>query len=428
MNASTSLRRIRTVLALAGVAAGAALLWFVGPLVAVAGVMPLAGEPARWAAVAALLGVVLAHGAWRQLRSSRDNRRLMEGLLARGDADAPPSNSPGAKEVALIGRRFEQAVALLRRSRIGARKGAWWLGALSGRPYVYQLPWYIIIGAPGAGKTTALVNSGLEFPLADAVGEKVVRGIGGTRHCDWWFSTQAVLIDTAGRYTTHDSDRVADRTAWIGFLDLLARYRPSRPINGVLLTVSVSDLLAATPEQRAAHAAQLAGRIEELHERLSIAFPVYVMVTKSDLLAGFMEFFADFDKDERAQVWGITFPYEPDTSPDGPLLRMASDFAALEKRLNDCLMDRLHGERDRERRAALYAFPQQWRVLRQTLFDFLQAMIGGLRPELRACVRGVYFTSATQEGTPMDRALGGLARALGLASRILPPARPSGKA
>ena len=63
MNASTSLRRIRTLLALAGVAAGAALLWFVGPLVAVAGVMPLAGEPARWAAIAALLGVVLAHGA-----------------------------------------------------------------------------------------------------------------------------------------------------------------------------------------------------------------------------------------------------------------------------------------------------------------------------------------------------------------------------
>ena len=33
--------------------------------------------------------------------------------------------------------------------------------------YLYDLPWYILIGPPGAGKTTALVNSGLKFPLAE---------------------------------------------------------------------------------------------------------------------------------------------------------------------------------------------------------------------------------------------------------------------
>jgi len=419
------LRWMRPVIVVAGVLAAAALVWFVGPLVAVAGVVPLAGEPARWAAIAGLIAIALADAAWRQLRSAGRNRRLMEGLLARGDDAA--GATPGAKEVALLGRRFEKAVGMLRRSRIGTTKRPWWLAALAGRPYVYQLPWYIIIGAPGAGKTTALVNSGLEFPLADAVGQKVIKGIGGTRNCDWWFASNAVLIDTAGRYTTHDSDRAADRAAWLGFLGLLAKYRPRRPINGVLLTLSVSDLLSASPEQRIAHAGQLRERIEELHEKLGIAFPVYVLVTKTDLLAGFMEFFADFDKDERAQVWGVTFPYEPQGSADGPLVRMASDFAALEKRLHECMMDRLHGERDRERRAALYGFPQQWHVLRQTLFDFLQTMIGSMRTELRPNVRGVYFTSATQEGTPMDRALGELARALGLTSRIVPPARPSGK-
>ncbi len=407
-----------------GVLAAATLVWFVGPLVAVAGVVPLAGEPARWVAIVALALAVAGRAAWRAARNARRNQGLLENLVA--DARTPPS-TPGAKEVAVIGRRFEQAVALLRRSRIGGRRA--WLAALMGRPFVYELPWYIIIGAPGAGKTTALVNSGLEFPLADAVGQKVIRGIGGTRHCDWWFASEAVLIDTAGRYTTHDSDRAADRAAWLGFLDLLVRYRPRRPINGVLLTLSVGDLLSASPERLRAHAGELRERIEELHTHLGIAFPVYVMVTKCDLLAGFMEFFADFDKDERSQVWGVTFPYEPGASGEGPLSlsRMASEFAALEKRLNDCLLDRLHGERDRERRAAVYGFPPQWRLLRQTLTDTLQAMLGEMRPELRASIRGVYFTSATQEGTPMDRAIGGLARALGLSGRIVAPSRPSGK-
>ena len=413
---------LRFALALAGVAAAAALIWFVGPLVAVKGHVPLAGEPARWIAVAVLVVLATLRVLWRGSAAARRNRRLMDGLV--GDAAAP--GRAGEKEVAVVAKRFEQAVSALRRSRIGGRQRSW-LAGLSGRPFVYQLPWYIIIGAPGAGKTTALVNSGLQFPLAAEVGQPVVRGIGGTRNCDWWFTSDAVLIDTAGRYTTHESDREADRAAWFGFLGLLARYRPRRPINGVLLTLSVSDLLNASPERRIAHAGELRERIEELHERLGIAFPVYVLVTKTDLLAGFMDFFADFDKEERAQVWGVTFPYQADTTRDGPQMVLASEFAALEKRLNDCLIDQLLGVNDRERRAAIYAFPQQWRVLRQTLFDFLQTMLGGLRAEMRPMVRGVYFTSATQEGTPMDRALGGLARALGLPGQVLPPARPSGK-
>src|SRR5262249_14964766 len=132
------------------------------------------------------------------------------------------------------------------------------------------------------------------------------------------------------------------------------------------------------------------------------------------------------DKDERAQVWGVTFPYTPAADVD-PLARLGAELAALEKRLDECLLDRLQSEHDRERRAAIYAFPQQWRVLRETLVGFLQGTFVQTRGEVRPLVRGVYFTSATQEGTPVDRALGELARALGLKSRIVAPARPSGK-
>jgi len=408
---------LRPLLVVVGLAAGAALIWFVGPLLEVGTTAPLASARARWVAIAALALVALSLWLARSRLAAQRNRALMEGLAV------PARAAPGAAEVAVIGKRFEQAIDLLKRSRIGGKRSFW--STVAGRPYVYELPWYVIIGAPGAGKTTALVNSGLEFPLASNLGQQAVRGVGGTRNCDWWFTTDAVLIDTAGRYTTQDSHRDADRAAWSGFLGLLARYRPRQPINGVLLTISVSDLLNASADKRLAHARELRARIEELHQQLGIRFPVYVLVTKTDLLAGFMEFFADFDKDERAQVWGVTFAL--DKADPGPLARMASELAALEKRLNECLIDRLRGERDRDRRAAIYAFPQQWRVLRETLFEFLQATFDAADGDARPLVRGVYFTSATQEGTPMDRALGGLARALGLANRVIAPARPSGK-
>ena len=417
-----------------GVAAAVALVWFVGPLVAIAGAVPLAGESARRVAVVAVVAFALVCVIWRAARAGRINRRLMDALLApsadrdgrRRGGHGSGEPAPGAQEVALIGERFEQAVALLKRRRMGA--GRSWLGVLGARPYIYELPWYVIIGAPGAGKTTALVNSGLEFPLEAQIGGKVVRGVGGTRNCDWWFTSDAVLIDTAGRYTTQESDQAADSHAWRGFLDLLVRYRPGRPINGVLLTLSVADLLHPDSAKRLVHARELRNRIDELHARLGIRLPIYVLVTKTDLLAGFVEFFADFDKDERAQVWGSTFPYDPEQKSVDPLARLPSDLAALERRLHECLIDRMRAEHDRDRRAEIYAFPQQWRILHEALLEVLPVVFGDKRDAPFPFLRGIYFTSATQEGTPMDRAIGELSRALGLSSRFVPASRSTAKA
>jgi type VI secretion system protein ImpL len=407
VEAAAPLRRLGS---LAGVGAAAALLWFAGPALQIAGAQPLAGERERWLAIAALVALWLLATLAGAVRRARRNARLLDGLLG----------APGAHEVALLERRFADAVATLRRRPGGGSRLA---AALGGRPWLHELPWYLIVGAPGAGKTTALVHSGLDFPLAPSHGKAAVRGIGGTRHCDWWFTGQAVLIDTAGRYITQDSDRAADRAAWLGFLDLLVRHRPRRPIDGVLLALSAADLLQTERAPRLAHARELRARLDELQARLGLRVPVYLLVTKTDLLPGFDEFYADFDQDERAQVWGATLPVDDLAEP---VARLGGALAALEQRLDERMLARLHAEPDRERRAAIHAFPQQWRVLRGALHELLDAAFaapGGAHPLLR----GIYFTSATQEGTPIDRALGALARSLGLARRVVPLKRPSGR-
>src|SRR5262249_28287944 len=157
--------------------------------------------------------------------------------------------------------RFQQALAQLRKAR-GARR--------FGSQYLYQMPWYMFVGAPGAGKTTALVHSGLDFPLSEQFGKGAIRGVGGTRNCDWWFTDQAVLLDTAGRYTTQDAHEATDRAAWQGFLDLLKKHRRRRPINGVIVTISVLDLLRMNETDRQTQAVAVRERIQELHERLGI--------------------------------------------------------------------------------------------------------------------------------------------------------------
>lgn len=279
-----------------------------------------------------------------------------------------------------------------------------------GKTYLYDLPWYVIIGPPGAGKTTALKNSGIEFPLATNEGGGV-EGFGGTRYCDWWFAEDAVLIDTAGRYTTQDSDKGADEASWTSFLDLLKKSRPNQPINGVILAFSVQDMMNATEESLARNAEIVRQRLGEIHEQLKIDFPVYVLFTKSDLISGFREFFASFSLNRRKLVWGATFQTKDRKAETWQ--QVGQEYDRLVARLSDEVIDRLSEEPDGVSRIAIFGLPGQLALLRDNVADFMRRVFEPTRYKTNAILRGFYFTSGTQEGTPIDQVLGAMSQNTG---------------
>ena len=410
------------VLGTLGLIALSLLIWFVSPLLAIAGHEPFASETVRWLMIGLLVLLVILRLAIRRWRARSSNARLLDGLLGKTSEQAVES-----PEVATLRQRFEEAVKVLRQSQAQPVKGGALarLRGLGSARYLYQLPWYVFIGAPGAGKTTALVNSGLRFPLADKLGRQELKGVGGTRNCDWWFTDEAVLIDTAGRYTTQDSDHDADREAWLGFLALLRKHRPRQPLNGVLLTVSLGDLLAQSEAAATRHAEALRARVQELYSRLGVRLPIYVLVTKSDLMAGFNEFFSNLGKEARDQVWGCTFPLD-ETGAEA-LQVLPGQLAALLERLHGQLVPRLQEETDLLRRSAISAFDQQFGAASRLLEAFLGKVFAPSGYDHPLMVRGVYFTSGTQEGNPIDRVMASLGSAFGVERRLLRPAAGSGK-
>jgi type VI secretion system protein ImpL len=397
------LARLQT---LANVAGAALLLWFAAPLLSIGGRHPFDGSAARAGGLLAIGLLVLAVWAGlRQLRRRR-NARLFGQLHGSGAASEA------------LAERFATAMQLLRAGIAVQGGGAarWW----SRRRQVYQLPWYVFIGAPGAGKSTALLHSGLRFPLAERLGAAPVAGIGGTRQCDWWFTDQAVFLDTAGRYTTQDSHAATDAQEWRLFLELLRRYRPVQPINGVIVTVSVPDLLQGGAElERQAGAVDR--RLQELRAQLGLSFPVYLLVTKVDLLAGFVEFFGDLDAAQREQVWGITFEHPP--AADGKPLpaELAARLASLPARIAAIATRRLQEEPLLQRRAAIYHFAAQVEALLPALGGFAQHAFRSAADAPRQMVRGIHLSSGTQEGNPIDRVLGELSRGYGIALRAAAP-------
>jgi type VI secretion system protein ImpL len=391
----------RWVLSFVGVAILALLVWFFGPLLAV-----LEGWPARLAVVLALLVIWAATNLTLDLIRRRRERKLESGVTEKA---AEEVDDGASEEAAALRERMATALSLLKRAR-------------GTRGYLYEQPWYVIIGPPGAGKTTALLNSGLKFPLAAEMGQGAVAGVGGTRLCDWWFTENAVLIDTAGRYTTQDSNAAVDRAGWDAFLDLLRRTRPRQPLNGVIIAIALSDIANAPPDERVAHARAIRRRVKELEGRLSIRLPVYALFTKADLISGFTEFFDDLDRERREQVWGVTFPFGK--AEPGPVAQFPDELKLLVDSLNDRLFDRLQAEQSPERRALIASFPTQIATLAQPLQAFLAEAFGGSRLDPAPLLRGVYFASGTQEGTPIDRLTGVMVRAFGLDQRRAAALRP----
>jgi type VI secretion system protein ImpL len=406
-----------------GITALCLLFWHTAPLLAIGENYPFASIGVRLGIIGFVLLCFLVYGLYRLWLGLRNDEALLKKFLhqneKKGEVDADQQAKENLKAVTGIIRH-----SLSQLKQIHARTGLL-RNLFESKRYLYELPWYMLIGNPGAGKTTAILNSGLKFPLAEQMGRAfqsigksgAIAGEGGTQYCDWWFTNEAILIDTAGRYASQDSAPKTDSAEWFGFLSLLRKHRAQAPINGAILAVNAADLVSQDKSARMTHASYLRDRLLQLRQELGIRFPVYVIITKMDMLDGFEPYFNYLTSESRAQVWGFTLPYLPfgkkspveRREPSAPseseqdlAAQIGHNFSELVEHLDTGLALRLQEEFDSGRRRALYAFPQEFESLGQILTPFLEEIfLDSLydNTQLHNTLRGVYFTSALQTDT-----------------------------
>ncbi len=334
---------------------------------------------------------------YKRIKEVQKAGQIEKSISTQSDSELQGLSPEKRAEIEQFKKQLESAIESLKNSKLGKGK--------RGKAALYALPWYMFIGPPAAGKTTAIQNSGLEFPF----GKEGFRGVGGTRNCDWFFSTKAIFLDTAGRYVTESEDR----PEWIAFLDTLKKNRKKKPINGVIVSINIDEIINSEKDQLYDHARNIRQRIDELIENLGVNFPVYFVFTKCDLMQGFVEYYSDFSETERAQIWGATLTPLQQSDPDIKSV-FNDEFEKLEDKLFEIRTIRLSGPLKREQRRKVFLFPFQFQSLQSKLNYLIGEVFQSNPYQDNPIFRGFYFTSGTQEGSPLDLAIREIAKQFNL--------------
>ncbi len=348
-----------------------------------------------WVALCILLllagigvGIALLRAMW--LRKREQN--FVQEVIAQDKGLLKSLTGKEREHLAQLQERWKDAIGTLRNSHLKKH----------GNP-LYVLPWYLVIGESGSGKTTSLNSARLSSPFIDVCRTS---GVSGTRNCDWWFFEESIVIDTAGRYAV-PVDGEKDRDEWQKFLSLLVKFRKKEPLNGLIVTVAADRLLAAGREENAEEGRTMRSRIDELMRALGVRFPVYVLVTKCDLVEGMNRFAGLLPEKALQQPMGMV---NQELATDVVSFTDKA-VAAVVERLRTLRLLLLHQPEAREADPGLVLFPEEFAALREALGAFMEGAFRENPYQETPVLRGLFFSSGRQEGNPHSR----FSEALGLA-------------
>ncbi len=327
-----------------------------------------------WTGIAVFLGIAALILGFNFIKRViyRSRQRITDALAKRKTTSAKQVKAP----VDIAG-QWQQAIRTLRQSTLRKR----------GDP-LYVLPWYMVIGKQGSGKTTALTRARLASPIKE-VNQSML--VDETHGCDWWYFDRAVVIDTSGRYVATDEDGAA-RDEWKKLLGLLARYRKKESLNGLVVTIAADMLLFKEHDALAEEGRLIRNRIDELMRLLDTKFPVYLVVTKCDVLYGLDEWASRLPAKTLDQALGYCAGEQGVTTAE--FLDRA--FGSVLERLRDLRL--VLAERFSSVGAGLLLLPNEFERLRPGLERFFAGAFGE-NPYLETpLLRGMFFCSGMQRG------------------------------
>jgi type VI secretion system protein ImpL len=244
------------------------------------------------------------------------------------------------------------------------------------------LPTFLVIGASGTGKSTALRAAGLRSPAKPPQAKAGT----GPPLLECWFAGGTAYVVTAGRLTTQETP--LDRQNWSALLSALGQAQSSHPLAGVIIAASLAMIAEASDTELEEEARAIRQRLREVEEQFAGA-RFHVVFTKADLIAGFEPFMGGLSESERKRLWAAVLP--PSAPGRGRAETAAESFDEVLGHLRRLMPERLHELCGKNEQLAAFQFPQEFARLKPRIVRFLQLVAG--EPGVANRLRSINFTA-----------------------------------
>ncbi len=337
-----------------------------------------------WSGVSLILGAIgLVIGWWwiRRLLVRRNEKAFVKKVVEQETPLIDVTAQKNKEQIQSLERKWAEGLNTLKNSNL-ARKG---------NP-VYALPWFMMLGTTESGKSSALRSARLSTPFPETPHPAGM----GTSYCDWWFTEHAVMLDTSGKYADPHPDP-ANLDEWQRLLSLLLAARKKEPLNGIVVTVDVPGLFEKNADLLEEEGRVIRLRIDELMRVLGARIPVYLLVTKCDQVYGMVSALEQSQDSFLRQPMGVI--NEDLTRPWNDFLEIT--FSSITERLKDLRLLQLDSTKGNK--TALMLLPEEFNKLKEGLGHFMQGLCRVNPYQESLLLRGLYFCSALQSGSPISR-------------------------
>ncbi len=268
-------------------------------------------------------------------------------------------------------------------------KGLEFLKKNFGEHALYKLPWYLVLGAKDSGKSTLVNHTQLHEPHSSpdfSLHEP-------NPSIRWKFFSRGVLIDVAGRLFLNNPENDTDTITWRNLLILLARYRATRPLNGIVLCINAKDLYGKdrlSPDALQARANTMMHTLSKAQTSLRMRLPIYVVVTCCDTIPGFQSFAQELPSRNQGNILGWSSPYNLQYMYSPGWIDEA--FHYIDEKIDGLRTELLSSAIDPDNADGLFVFSKELLTINENLSGYLNRIFHASTTHEAPILRGIYFT------------------------------------
>ncbi len=268
----------------------------------------------------------------------------------------------------------------------------------------HSAPWFVVVGEPLSGKSTLLKTQSLNLTRYR---EEIDTSDEEFLHFN--VNSSTVFLDVKGKIF-FDNWLGGSSAQWQSICTLIGKYHRKKPLSGIVLTIPADALIADDRSLCLKKAGLIASELQTLTSTLNMKLPCRIVITKSDCIVGFREYFSGLSEKLTDQVIGFSLDDSDGVyikndfrnAFDNFLVRIRNGVAGL--MLSKDVLEKSHTSSLRmDISGYIFSFPRNLQELGENLEIYLETVFGKNSSEAVALIEGVYFCSSIDQGVCLSQ-------------------------